>query len=88
MAEVTTAVKSEGIQEIVRQIVERFRPQKIILFGSYASGAPTGDSDVDLLVVMGGTNSRFTLPPRLQHPLTIPFPWTSSCSDRPSGRHP
>ena len=35
-----------------KQIVERFRPQKIILFGSYAYGVPTPDSDIDLLVVM------------------------------------
>lgn len=30
----------------------RFRPQRIVLFGSYACGKPTRDSDVDLLVVM------------------------------------
>ena len=34
------------------EIVRRFRPQKIILFGSYAYGQPTTDSDVDLLVIM------------------------------------
>lgn len=28
------------------------RPAKIVLFGSYASGKPTPDSDVDLLVIM------------------------------------
>ena len=39
------------IQEIVRRIVEVADPEKIILFGSYASGTATEDSDVDLLVV-------------------------------------
>ena len=34
------------------QIAREFRPQRIILFGSYAYGEPTPDSDVDLLVVM------------------------------------
>ncbi|MGO8698349.1 MAG: nucleotidyltransferase domain-containing protein [Limisphaerales bacterium] len=29
-----------------------FRPEQIIVFGSYANGAPTEDSDVDVLVVM------------------------------------
>jgi len=49
----TEAVATMGcIREIVRQIVERFHPEKIILFGSYASGAPTPDSDIDLLVIM------------------------------------
>ena len=33
------------------------RPDKIILFGSYANGRPTPDSDVDLLVVMNTTAS-------------------------------
>jgi predicted nucleotidyltransferase len=34
------------------QIAERFRPERIILFGSYAYGKPHKDSDVDILVVM------------------------------------
>ncbi|MDA1050206.1 MAG: nucleotidyltransferase domain-containing protein [Planctomycetota bacterium] len=37
---------------IVQRIVEKFRAEKIILFGSYAKGVPNRDSDVDLLVVM------------------------------------
>ena len=40
------------IKDLCRQIVENFQPEKIILFGSYAYGKPTEDSDVDLLVVM------------------------------------
>jgi len=32
--------------------VQEFRPEKIVLFGSYARGNPTEDSDVDVLVVM------------------------------------
>lgn len=34
------------------QIVDKFKPQKVILFGSHAYGNPNEDSDVDLLVVM------------------------------------
>src|SRR5205807_5217535 len=34
------------------QIAERFQPQKIILFGSYAYGTPHNESDVDLMVIM------------------------------------
>jgi predicted nucleotidyltransferase len=40
------------IQIVARRIVENFHPERIILFGSYAYGKPTIDSDVDLLVVM------------------------------------
>ena len=42
----------EHIKYLCKQIVERFSPQKVILFGSYAYGVPTFDSDIDLLVVM------------------------------------
>jgi predicted nucleotidyltransferase len=42
----------QAIEQVVRQIVTQFQPQKIILFGSYASGQPRPESDVDLLVVM------------------------------------
>lgn len=52
MTKGTTTVTLKDIQKIVQQIVDRFHPQKVILFGSYAYGTPTEDSDVDLLVVM------------------------------------
>lgn len=39
------------IQKISDQIRKEFAPQKIILFGSHATGNPDDDSDVDLLVV-------------------------------------
>src|SRR5438128_4173171 len=45
-----------AIRRFARQIVARFHPEKIILFGSYAYGTPTPDSDVDLLVVMPTRN--------------------------------
>ena len=46
------AVTLAAIRRYARQIAERFHPEKIILFGSYAYGTPNADSDVDLLVVM------------------------------------
>jgi len=52
MSVIKNTATAKDIREIVQQIVERFRPQKVILFGSYAQGKPTQDSDVDLLVVM------------------------------------
>jgi predicted nucleotidyltransferase len=44
------------IQRFARAVVERFGPDKIILFGSYAYGTPHPDSDVDILVVMPARN--------------------------------
>ena len=43
---------SETLPRAVRRIAATLKPQKIILFGSYAYGTPTPDSDVDLLIVM------------------------------------
>ena len=45
-------IPQEAIDQVVEQIVEKFKPQKIILFGSYARGNPRPESDVDMLVVM------------------------------------
>ncbi len=45
-------IPQKAIDDIVRQIVEKFNPQKIILFGSYARGDFKPESDLDLLVVM------------------------------------
>jgi predicted nucleotidyltransferase len=39
------------IDEIVQKIVKEYRPEKIILFGSYAYGEPHSDSDIDLLII-------------------------------------
>lgn len=44
-------ITEEQIQAIVRRIVEGYQPDRIILFGSYAYGTPTEDSDLDLLVI-------------------------------------
>ena len=45
-------IDMRNIEDIGRRIGKRFHPQQIILFGSYAQGHPTEDSDVDLLVIM------------------------------------
>jgi predicted nucleotidyltransferase len=44
------------IRRYARAVAERFAPEKIILFGSYAYGQPHEDSDVDLLVIMPARN--------------------------------
>jgi predicted nucleotidyltransferase len=44
------------ILRYARQVAERFHPDRIILFGSYAYGTPHADSDVDLLVIMPARN--------------------------------
>lgn len=49
-------VSRSTIRRLARHLAECFQPDRIILFGSYAYGNPTGESDVDLLVVMKARN--------------------------------
>lgn len=44
-------ISQKQIQKILKIIVEKYKPEKIILFGSYAYGYPSKDSDLDLLIV-------------------------------------
>lgn len=48
-------VKSKKIQKIISEltnkIVKGYHPLKIILFGSYAYGKPTKDSDIDVFII-------------------------------------
>ena len=53
-------VTRQDIQATCDDIVREFAPLQVILFGSYAYGTPTEDSDVDLLVVMDIPKSEFT----------------------------
>ena len=39
------------IDEAVDKIVTGYAPEKIILYGSYAYGKPTADSDIDLFII-------------------------------------
>jgi len=49
-------------RRVIRRVVERLRkdyqPLQVILFGSYAYGRPTSESDLDLLIVKE-TTKRF-----------------------------
>jgi predicted nucleotidyltransferase len=49
-------VPMAAISGFALQIGDRFIPEKIILFGSYAYGNPNPESDVDLLAVMPAAN--------------------------------
>jgi predicted nucleotidyltransferase len=73
------------IQEIVRRILSVARPDKIILFGSAATGAMTSDSDIDLLIVEPKQGNRRAEYVRIRRALKglghsfdiilIPTPW-------------
>ena len=48
-------ISQDKIQEATRRLVEAYDPVAIYLFGSYAWGEPTEDSDLDLMVVVSDT---------------------------------
>ncbi|HEY1379935.1 MAG TPA: nucleotidyltransferase domain-containing protein [Gemmataceae bacterium] len=49
-------VSAAAIRRFARGVAERFDPDRIILFGSYAYGRPHRYSDVDILVVVPARN--------------------------------
>lgn len=48
----------DKINEIVNKIAGFYDPDKIILFGSYAYGIPTENSDLDLLIIKDSVEPR------------------------------
>jgi predicted nucleotidyltransferase len=61
------------IRRFARQVAERFKPEKIILFGSHAYGTPHADSDVDILIVMPCRN-QIDQACRIDRAFDPPFP--------------
>src|SRR5438093_6973598 len=62
------------IRRFAREVAERFRPEKIILFGSYAYGRPHQDSDVDILVVIPAydeINQAVRIRQKTEHPFPL-----------------
>ena len=62
------------IRHVVDQIVERFHPAKIWLFGSFAYGTPTPDSDVDLLIAMDTALRNVQQAVEIRKAVAFPFP--------------
>jgi predicted nucleotidyltransferase len=52
MSKTPGTIPQEEIRAVAQQIAQKFNPQKIILFGSYAYGNYHPYSDVDLLVIL------------------------------------
>ena len=74
MAHRETAITLSDIQDVVDQIVDRFHPDKIWLFGSFAHGTPTSDSDVDLLVAMDTALRNVQQAVEIRKAVAFPFP--------------
>ncbi len=44
-------ISQNEIEEVKNRIVEKYKPEKIILFGSYVNGTPDDESDLDILII-------------------------------------
>jgi len=46
------AEQETRLQELLQRLIERVQPERVVLFGSYADGTATDESDIDLLVIL------------------------------------
>lgn len=51
----------EDIRSVAAILAEKFRPQKIVLFGSRAYGSPRPDSDADLLIILNYEGTAYSM---------------------------
>ena len=64
----------EKINEFVDKIAKKFKPEKIILFGSYGYGNPNKDSDIDVLVIISSKKRPVDLAIQIRSAIPAPFP--------------
>lgn len=51
-------ITQEIIEEVKARLVKAYNPQAIYLFGSYAWGTPTEESDLDLVIIIDHSNEK------------------------------
>jgi len=67
-------ISFKRIQDYGRRIGREFHAQRVVLFGSYAWGKPTADSDVDLLVILPFTGHEVDKAVEIRMKLRAGFP--------------
>lgn len=65
---------ADPIIAYVDRVVEAFRPDRVVLFGSCAHGTPGPDSDVDILLVMDHVGPAHRQAARIRRAIQAPFP--------------
>ena len=70
----TSMVAKSQVRKFVDRVSREFSPQRVILFGSHAKGAASGDSDVDLLVVMRTRKRPVQQALEIRQRISCPFP--------------
>ena len=66
-------IQQAEIRRVAKAIGEAFHPDKVYLFGSYASGQATPESDVDLLVLIKTRFSNVEQAVRIRQQIPFPF---------------
>ncbi len=66
-------ISKSTIEGIIQEIVSHLNPYKIILFGSYAKGNPTSESDLDLAIIADSDLPRYKRAKAI-HLLFRPYP--------------
>ena len=67
-------VSRRRIRSYCESVGREFRPQKIVLFGSYVYGQPTPDSDVDLLIILPFRGNEVAKAIQIRSRFHTPFP--------------
>lgn len=73
-AQVLVMIAAQRINDYVNELVRQFAPERVVMFGSYASGKPRADSDVDLLVVMRHSGAAVEQAARIRRSIRAGFP--------------
>ena len=47
-----TVEQDAQLEILIKTLIEQVQPEKVVLFGSYANGTATPESDIDLLVIL------------------------------------
>lgn len=64
----------KAIRHFVADLASKFRPDRVVLFGSRADGTSMADSDVDLLVVMPHRGPAALQAAKIREAIPAPFP--------------
>ncbi|MEA2012526.1 MAG: nucleotidyltransferase domain-containing protein [Verrucomicrobiota bacterium] len=57
-------IEKEIINIVATKLVETYNPIAIFLFGSYAWGNPTDDSDLDIMIILDDSDEKSYVRPR------------------------